>query len=417
MSVKGRARPLILLAAAFLLDAAMAQDSASPQAAAAIVPFRIAIPDSEILDLKRRLAQTRLPDAIDGSNWDYGTSLPYLAELLEYWRDEFDWREQERRLNQFDHFKTNIDSIDVHFIHERSAHEDAMPIVLTHGWPGSFVEFIDLIEPFTDPEAHGGNAEDAFHVVVVSLPGFGFSSHPHERGYSPERMADIVAALMSRLGYDRYIAQGGDWGSRISRYLATKHAEHVAGLHLNFCLANAPAGTVAGPSSTADLTPAERAGSAAREQFQREGRGYFELQSTKPQTVGYALNDSPAGLAAWIVEKFQGWSDSGGNVENSFTKDVLLTNISLYWFTQSAASSARIYYEQRHAAPGAEPRVAVPTACAIFPKELLVPPRAWAENDYNLVQWTVMPRGGHFAALEEPGLLVDDIRAFNRALK
>jgi pimeloyl-ACP methyl ester carboxylesterase len=398
---------------------ACAQPPSARQAAQsdAVVPFEIHIPDEEIADLKARLARARFPDEIDGAGWDYGTNLAYLDELLEYWRNEFDWRAEERKLNEFDHFKTNIDGLDLHFIHQRSSRLDAMPLVLTHGWPGSFVEFTKIIGPLTDPVRHGGRAEDSFNVVVVSLPGFGFSGHPRERGYTPERMADTIASLMARLGYDRYGAQGGDWGSRISRYLAINHAEHVVGLHLNFCQAGPPPGSAPEPPAAVDPSPAESKRLAASREFASEGRGYFELQSTKPQTIAYALNDSPTGLAAWIIEKFQGWSDSDGDVERSFTKDELLTNISLYWFTQSAASSARIYYEQRHAEPEPEPRITVPTACAVFATEIVAPRRAWVEEAYNLVRWTEMPSGGHFAALEEPELLVEDIRAFFRSLR
>lgn len=417
MSVISRVFVLPLLLAGVASSVGHAQPRSQAAQGDAVVPFRIDIPDEAIADLKERLAHTRFPDSIDGSAWEYGTSLEYMKELVEYWRDEFDWRAQERSLNQFDQFKTNIDGIDLHFIHQRSSRPDAMPIVLTHGWPGSFIEFANVIGPLSDPVRFGGNAEDAFHVVVVSLPGFGFSSHPRERGYTPERMADAIAVLMDRLGYDRYGAQGGDWGSRISRYLAINHADHVAGLHLNFCQAGPPPGSDAQASSTEALSPAESKRLESSREFAREGRGYFELQSTKPQTIGYALNDSPAGLAAWIVEKFQSWSDSDGDIERSFTKDEILTNVSLYWFTQSAASSARIYYEQRHAPPSAEPRITVPTACALFAKEIIAPQRAWVEAAYNLKRWTELPRGGHFAAMEEPELFVDDVRAFFRDLR
>jgi len=382
----------------------------------AIVPFEIRIPDEDIADLKVRLARTRLPDEIEGSGWDYGTNLEYLKELLKYWRDDFDWRTEEKALNEFDQFKTNIDGLDLHFIHQRSSLAGAMPLVLTHGWPGSFVEFTKIIGPLTDPVRYGGQAEDAFHVVVVSLPGFGFSDRPRKRGYTPERMADTIALLMARLGYDHYGAQGGDWGSRISRYLAINHAEQVTGLHLNFCQASPPPGSKQAAPATDDLTPTELKRLAASRAFASEGRGYFELLSTKPQTVGYALNDSPAGLAAWILEKFQGWSDSVGEVERSFTKDELLTDISVYWFTQTATSSARIYYEQRHAERKPDPKVTVPTACAVFPSEIITARRDWVQAGYNLVRWTEMPSGGHFAALEEPELLVEDIRAFFRDL-
>jgi pimeloyl-ACP methyl ester carboxylesterase len=288
-----------------------------------------------------------------------------------------------------------------------------MPLAITHGWPGSIFEFSKVIGPLTDPERNGGKPGDAFNVVAISLPGFGFSGHPTSRGYSPERMAKIIATLMARLGYTKYGVQGGDWGSAISRFAALNDASHVAGLHLNFCLAGPPPG-VKDPNE--GITPVELERSRARQAFFETERGYFLEQSTKPQTIGSALDDSPAGLAAWIVEKFRSWSDSDGNVEKYFTKDDLLTNITIYWATQTATSSARIYYENQRAKP-AQGRVQVPTACAVFPKEINIPPRRWVEAQYNVTRWTEMPRGGHFAALEEPGLLVDDIRAFFRTLR
>jgi microsomal epoxide hydrolase len=338
----------------------------------------------------------------------------YLAGLLAYWQEGFDWRAQERRMNDFDHFVTEIDGVDVHFIHQRSSNPDAIPLLLTHGWPGSFVEFLDLIGPLTDPAAHGGNVADAFHVVVPSLPGFGFSGKTAERGYSPERMADIEAALMARLGYDRYGAQGGDWGAIIGRSLAGNYPDNVIGFHSNFILGgpNPAAGENGGATTEEVEHRAERAAAFS------EGSAYQAIQGTKPQTVGVGLNDSPAGLAAWIVEKFHGWTDNDGNVESALTKDQMLTNITLYWVTQTATSSARIYYESQHARNTRPVRyVEVPTAGAIFPKEIYFTPRAWAEAGYNIVRWTVMPRGGHFAAFEEPDLLLDDIRAFFRELR
>ena len=386
----------------------------APSDPEAIRPFTIDVPEEVLVDLQNRLARSRLPDQIPGAGWDYGTDRAYLEELLAYWQDGFDWRAQEQVVNRFDHFKTVIDGVDVHFIHQRSSNEDATPLLLTHGWPGSFTEFTQLIGPLTDPAAHGGDAGDAFHVVVPSIPGFGFSGKPTERGYNPERMADILAALMERLGYEAYGAQGGDWGAIISRILAANYGDRVIGLHLNFVTGRPPGGT----ANPEEGVPAEelelRAAKVAM--FANEG-GYSGIQGTKPQTVGYALNDSPAGLAAWIVEKFHGWSDHDGNLESAFTKDELLTNITLYWVTGTATSSARIYYESRNT-PQTRPvgYLEVPTAAALFPEEVFFTPRKWAEANYNIVRWTRMPRGGHFAALEEPELLVDDIRAFFRDL-
>ena len=384
----------------------------APAASAAVVPFKISVPDAALKDLKDRLARARLPDEIPGSGWEYGTNLRYLTELVSYWREKFDWRAAERRLNSFDQFKTNIDGIDIHFIHQRSREPNALPLVLTHGWPGSIVEFEKVIGPLTDPVKYGGKAEDAFHVVAISLPGFGFSGKPSEPGYSPERMARTISSLMARLGYTRYGAQGGDWGGIISRLVAIDDAPHVAGLHLNFCTAPQPPGG----DPTAGVPAAELQRMQARNTYMENERGYSQLQSTKPQTLGFGLNDSPVGLAAWIVEKFHGWCDCDGDVEKSFTKDELLTNISVYWFTQTAASSARIYYENRVARPNPA-KVTVPTACAQFPKEITAPPRKWLEERYNLTRYTEMPRGGHFAALEQPDLLVADVRAFFHDLR
>jgi len=399
-------RAVLLIAFAILAQASLPAQNA-------ITPFKIHIDDAVLADLKQRLARTRFPGEIAKSDWDYGTNLGYLKELVTYWHDRYDWRAAERRLNQFDQFTTNIDGLDIHFIHQRSKNPNAMPLAITHGWPGSVVEFTKVIGPLTDPVAHGGNAGDSFHVVAISVPGFGFSGKPTERGYGPERIAGIVAKLMARLGYTRYGLQGGDWGSSISRFAALNDASHVAGLHLNFCLAGPPPGA---KDPNEGVTPAELERTRARQTFFDTERGYFLEQSTKPQTIGYSLDDSPAGLAAWIVEKFRSWSDVDGSVETKFTKDELLTNITLYWVTQSGASSARIYYENQRAKP-AQGRVTVPTACAVFPKEISIAPRKWVEAQYNVTRGTEMPRGGHFAAMEEPQLLVDDVRAFFRTLR
>jgi microsomal epoxide hydrolase len=364
-------------------------------------------------DLRVRLERTRLPDQIPGTAWEQGTDRAYLEGLLAYWRDGFDWRAQERELNRFDHFRTAIDGLDLHFVHERSASADAIPLLLLHGWPGSFIEFMGLVGPLTDPAA-GGAGGQAFHVVIPSLPGFGFSEAPEARGYGPERIADVLAALMERLGYDRYGVQGGDWGAIIGRSVAGNYPDRVIGLHSNFILG----GPAPGADPDAGVTAEERELRRERVAAFAEGSAYQEIQGTKPQTLGYGLNDSPAGLAAWIVEKFHAWSDHDGDVERAIPRDRLLANVTLYWVTGTIASSTRIYYESRHT-PTTRPvdYVEVPTAGAIFPKEIYFTPRAWAESRFNIVRWTVMPRGGHFAALEEPDLLVDDIRAFYRQLR
>jgi pimeloyl-ACP methyl ester carboxylesterase len=391
-------------------DGATAQ---SPDGDTAIHPFRIAVPDAALADLKARLAAPRLIRALNGDGWQLGTDVAYLRQLLTYWRDRFDWRAQERRLNQMEQFTTTIDGLRIHFVHRRSPHPNALPLLITHGWPGSIAEFTEIIGPLTDPLAHGGAAADAFHVVMPSIPGFGFSDAPTAPGYDPARVAQLEAALMARLGYTRYGVQGGDWGAIIGTQVAARDSAHVAGLHLNMCTAAPPA-----TDPEAGLTAAELARLKVRQTFQAEETGYQQIQGTKPQTIGIALNDSPVALAAWIVEKFRTWCDCNGDPETVFTRDELLTNITLYWVTQTAGSSARIYYESRHPTTAPVPgRIEVPTACADFPKEIIWAPRRWLEARYNVTRWTPMPRGGHFAAMEQPQLLVDDVRAFFRTLR
>lgn len=411
-----RAAPLVL-AAAFALAAApaAAQEENAAEDPEAVRPFTIDVPDEVLVDLRERLARTRLPDDLPGTAWDYGTDREYLEELLAYWRDEFDWRSQEWLLNGFDHFKTDIDGLDVHFIHQRSPHEDALPLVITHGWPGSIMEFYKIIPLLVDPTNYGGDAADAFHVVAPSIPGYGFSDKPAGRGWNPEKMAEVIGKLMERLGYDRYGTQGGDWGSIISRWQAVQHPDRVVGVHLNMVTAGPPAGV---EDPAAGVPPEELARTRERQEFFADERGYSNIQGTKPQTLGYGLNDSPAGLAAWIVEKFRTWCDCGGDVESQFTKDELLTNVTIYWATQTITSSTRIYYESRRTPASREMGyIETPVGCAIFPKELFIPPRAWAEAAYNVTHWTEMPRGGHFAALEEPELLTEDVRKFFRDLR
>jgi len=380
-----------------------------------IRPFEIAVPDEVLTDLQARLSGTRFPDQLEGVGWDYGTDLAYLGELVDYWQTGFDWRDQERRLNAFDHFKTTIDGLDIHFIHQRSANPDALPLLVTHGWPGSIFEFTKIIGPLTAPEAHGGQASDAFHIVAPSLPGYGFSDAPREPGYGPERMATINAQLMARLGYDRYGVQGGDWGGIISRWTAFNDADHVVGMHLNFVTGTAPPDP---DNPNEGVSNAELARMRARQQFMSTERGYSGIQGTKPQTLGYGLNDSPAGLAAWIVEKFRTWCDCGGDIESIFTKDELLTNVMIYWVTGTITSSTRLYYESRNTTPSRPMGyIEVPTGAALFPTEITIPPRRWAETRYNITHWTEMPRGGHFAALEQPDLLVEDVRTFFQGLR
>jgi pimeloyl-ACP methyl ester carboxylesterase len=386
---------------------ALAQSAASRDA---VVRFRINVPDATLKDLRERLARTRFPSEIDQSGWDYGTNLAYLKELVSYWQTKFDWRAQERTLNQLPQYTTTIDGLVIHFVHQRSSQANALPLVMIHGWPGSFFEFTKVIGPLTEPTKHGGSASDAFHVVALSLPGYGFSGKPRTGGYSPARIARIVAQLMARLGYTRYGAQGGDWGAAIVRQLGLVDREHLIGLHSNMCIATAPPG--ANPNEGVPEAELKRV-QAAQARSANE-LGYFQIQSTRPMTVGYGLNDSPAALAAWIVEKFRAWSDSDGDVEKRFTRDELLTNVMIYWVTESGPSSVRIYFENR-VDPGLTGRVDVPFACARFPREMFaIVPTKWIEAQYNLQQLTDMPRGGHFAALEEPQLLVEDVRKFFR---
>jgi microsomal epoxide hydrolase len=415
------------------LAPAEAPQQAASSASSGPVPFKIHVPDDVLADLKARLARTRYPDEIDGAGWDYGTNLAYLKELLTYWREKFDWREQERRLNRFEQFKMKIDGLDVHFVHRRAKRPNALPLIMVHGWPGSFMQFHKVIEPLTDPASYGGRPEDAFDVVVPSLPGYGFSDIPRQRGYDPQKIATMFVQLMARLGYTRYGVQASDFGAPVIRAMAVMDAAHIAGYHTESCRGGPPPG-MTDPAAGIPASELER----MRDRqafFSDEEQAYNRLQGTKPQTIGYALNDSPAGLAAWIVEKFRAWSDVDGHVEKKFTKDELLTNITIYWVTQTANSAGRLYYEARHpvrpaagsgsggrapsnpATPGSLPRVEVPSACVSWPKDVGFAPRKWMEAQYNLKRFTIMPRGGHFGAFEEPQLYVDDVREFFRDLR
>jgi len=379
-----------------------------------IEPFRVAVPDEDLADLRRRLEATRFPDQIPGTGWELGTELAYAKELVAYWRDEFDWRAAEARLNAFEQFRTTIDGQRIHFIHARSPHPGAHPLLISHGWPGSVAEFLKVIGPLVDPESHGGSAADAFHVVVPSLPGFGFSDPTRERGWTSGRIADAFAVLMSRLGYTRYGAQGGDWGAVITTELAVRDAEHLSGIHLNMPLAMPPRG-----EDAVELSDAEKATLAEAAQWQKEETGYQKIQGTRPQTLGFGLNDSPAGLAAWLAEKFRAWMDCEGEIERVISKDELLCNIAIYWFTRTITSSTRIYYETFNGGdlPIRNQRIEVPTGCAIFPKEPIRFPRSWVECSYAVTHWSEMERGGHFAALEQPEMFVEDVRAFYRGLR
>jgi pimeloyl-ACP methyl ester carboxylesterase len=411
-----------ILAASINAQTPRANDSA-------IVPFRIQVPDAVLRDLKSRLERVRFADEFPDAGWDYGTNLNYLQSLVSYWRDKYDWRAQERRLNRFSQFKTNIGGLDIHFIHQKSTDPGALPLLLLNGWPSSPVEYDKVIEPLTSTSKSGGDSA-AFHVVVPSMPGYGFSDKPRERGYNPERMAQIWATLMARLGYSRYIVHGSDWGISVATYLALADSSHISALHLAGCPA-----AVIGPPPPPTSPPAAN---APRPPVS-SNLGYQEIQTTKPQTLGQGLSDSPLGLASWIVDKWHSWSDHDGDLEQVYTKDELLTNIMFYWVTNSGTSSARLYYESRHVNGELQPtffttfmppvsrgRVSVPTGCGAFPSQYDnrgLPinrnpeiARKSAETRYNVVHLTIAPKGGHFPALEQPQAWMDDLRVFVRGL-
>ena len=376
-----------------------------------IRPFRIDIPQADLDDLRARLARTRWPDQLDDdTGWDYGIPLAYVRDLAGYWAAGYDWRAHERRLNGFPQFTTVIDRQRVHFLHVRSPEPHAVPLIMTHGWPGSFVEFTKVIGPLTDPRAHGGDPADAFDLVMPSIPGYGFSGPTRERGWNVRRIALAWDQLMTRLGYDRYGAQGGDWGSSISRDLGIIAPGHLIGVHLNMLIPMRP-------TDETDLTETERARLARMRQFRATGDGYGAIQSTRPQTLAYGLTDSPAGQLAWIVEKFRKWTD-GNMPEDAVDREQMLTNVSVYWLTGTAGSSARLYYENARAGGWGPPeKSAAPTGVAVFPYEIAPPVRRFAEQSNNIVHWSEFDHGGHFAAMEEPDLLVADVRDFFRKLR
>jgi epoxide hydrolase len=360
---------------------------------AQINEFRIAVPDADLDDLKERLARTRWPEPECVDDWSQGIPLAYTRELANYWANDYDWRAREAALNRFDQFTTEIDGLDIHFIHQRATHDDAFPLVITHGWPGSIVEFHKVIEPLTE---HG------FHVVCPSLPGYGFSGKPTRTGWGVDKIATAWDDLMVRLGYDRYGAQGGDWGSAVTTQIG-RNRGHCVGIHTNMPIAR--------PPSLENLTEEEQQALAGADHYRRWDSGYMKQQSTRPQTLGYGLVDSPVGQLAWIVEKFWSWMDCDGHPENVLSRDELLDNVMLYWVTASAASSARLYWESANSFGGGA-RVELPTGVASFPKEIMRAPRHWCEASYNVARYTAMPRGGHFAAFEQPELFVEDVRAF-----
>jgi pimeloyl-ACP methyl ester carboxylesterase len=382
-------------------------------AGTALTPFRYRAPASALEDLKRRLVQTRWPEPETVADWSQGVPINRMKALVEYWRTRYDWRRCEARLNGFAQYRTAIDGLQIHFLHVRSRHGNALPIIITHGWPGSVIEFFKVIEPLTDPTAHSGRAEDAFHVIAPSLPGFAFSDKPAERGWNAARIARAWSELMRRLGYTRYVAQGGDWGSIVTTTLAQHRPAGLAGIHLNMPF------VFPDQIPTAGLSEAEQRAVDAFRRFQTDGFGYFLQQSTRPQTVGYALADSPVGQAAWIYEKFHAWTDNNGDPELALTRDEMLDIITLYWLTDTAASSARIYFEHAGIVGRNNSGVVdLPVGCSIFPREIVPAPRSWAERLFpRLIHWNELDRGGHFAAFEQPALFTKELRDCFRSLR
>jgi len=343
-------------------------------------------------------------------DWSQGAPLRWIKEVCRYWLEDYDWRKREAALNRFAQFTTAIDGLDIHFIHARSPDANAMPLIMTHGWPGSLVEFHKVIEPLTNPTAHGGSAADAFHLVCPSLPGYGFSGKPTTTGWGADRIAATWAKLMARLGYARYGAQGGDWGSAITASLGAQDAAHCAGIHVTLAMASRPA--------EGDTSPEAMRALAGIKHYQDWDSGYSKQQSTRPQTLGYGLTDSPAGQAAWILEKFWAWTDCDGHPESVLGRDELLDNVMLYWVTETATSSARLYWESFGPKRRVAHTITVPTGVAVFPKEIVPPVRRWMESTYTDIRhWTEMPKGGHFAAFEQPALFIDDVRKFFRTLR
>jgi epoxide hydrolase len=380
----------------------------------AIRPFHVDIPDGDLQDLRDRLARARWPDAETVDDWSQGVPLAHLRDLCRHWAQDYDWRATEARLNARPQIRTEVGGVDIHALHVRSPHPGALPLLLTHGWPGSVLEFLKVIGPLTDPTAHGGDPADAFHVVAPSLPGHGFSDRPRSPGWGVERIAGAWIDLMARLGYRRYGAAGSDWGTTISTLIGQRDPDHVAGIHL------VPPLAAPDPDTFDDLTAAERDALADLDRARRDESGYGEQQATRPQTVGYGLVDSPVGLCAWIVEKFRAWSDHDSHPVTALTPDDMLDAVTLYWLTGTGASSARLYWESlrdvvaRFTGPAVD-TVTVPTGCSIFPKEIPRVSRRWAARRFTDIRhWNELDRGGHFAALEQPDLFVAELRAFFR---
>ena len=378
----------------------------------AIMPIHLDVPEAELDDLRTRLRNTRWVDRETVTDWSQGIPLAYVQELCGYWADGYDWRRVEARLNAIGQFRTEIDGLQIHFLHARSPEPNALPLLMTHGWPGSVVEFLKVIEPLVDPVSHGGDAADAFEVVCPSLPGYGFSDKPRVAGWGIGRIATAWAELMSRLGFSRYGAQGGDWGAIVTTRLSNTDPEHLAGIHVNLALVPREAVRAVG-----EPTEEEQVALAAAAYHRRHGSGYSEQQSTRPQTLGYGLVDSPAAQCAWIVEKFHAWTDNDGHPESVLTRDELLDNVMLYWLPGAGASSARLYWESYNDPAAREP-VSIPAGCSVFPKEVFPVSRRWVEQRFSdLRHFGRLDRGGHFAAFEQPELFVDEVRQFFRTVR
>ena len=374
-----------------------------------ITPFTIKISEDQITDLRNRINNTRWVEEECVNDWSQGIPLTYVREVADYWANQYDWRKSERYLNTFDHYQTNISDLDIHFIHQKSPHQNAYPLVITHGWPGSIIEFHKVIQPLVNPTKHGGKAEDAFHVICPSLPGYGFSGKPTVSGWGVEKIAQTWDQLMVLLGYGNYGAQGGDWGAAVTTQIG-RNVGHCDGIHINM-----PIGRPT-PESLQDPTDEEKSALEGLTYYQEWDSGYSKQQSTRPQTLGYGLVDSPVGQMAWIIEKFWSWMDCDGHPENTLTRDELLDNVMLYWLTASGASSARLYWESFGSFGGGD-KVEIPTGVASFPKEIIRSPRRWCEQSYNITHWTTMPKGGHFGAFEQPELFVNDLRTFFKTIR
>lgn len=369
----------------------------------AIKPFSVTIADSVLSDLKRRLTNTRWPEKETVDDWSQGIPLAYTQELVAYWLTDYDWRAREALLNEHDQFITELEGIDIHFVHVRSPHPQARPLLMTHGWPGSIVEFQKVIGPLVDPVSHGGNAADAFHLVCPTLPGYGFSGKPSAPGWNIEKIARTWDQLMLRLGYSQYYAQGGDWGAAVTSAIGVQNLGHCQAIHLNLLFVEPD------PATLDDLSPLEQRALAGMQHYSDHDSGYSKQQSTRPQTLGYGLTDSPVGQLAWIIEKFWSWMDCDGHPENVVSRDELLDNVMLYWCTASATSSARLYWESFHHLSHEE--IVLPTGCSIYPKEIFQASKRWADRRFkNIVHWHELEKGGHFAAFELPEVFVKEVR-------